>query len=159
MAKPQVLFFSNNKVYSASKRDSRRQHTRIKANIGLIASTTVLLSSVRTEELMLRREGYKCYFSHFLFFFFILDFEISRVEAFVFILLDVTFFLFLLDKINRGLDLCSRTYGNCLLGNSQRLYQYCSWKCYWIKYYKYTFGFGLPRAGSPSHNKQTQYLL
>ena len=94
MAKPQVLFFSNNKVYSASKRDSRRQHTRIKANIGLIASTAVLLSSVRTEELMLRREGYKCYFPHFLFFFFILDFEISRVEAFVFILLDVTYFLF-----------------------------------------------------------------
>lgn len=74
------------------------------ANIGLIASTATLLSSVRTEELMLRRDGYIMLFSSVLFFIFILDFEISRVEALVFLLMYVAYLLFLLDKIKKHED-------------------------------------------------------
>lgn len=71
------------------------------ANIGLIASTAALLSNVRTEKLMLKRDGYIMLFSSFLLFVFILDHEISRVEALFFLLLYVAYLLFLLDKIKK----------------------------------------------------------
>lgn len=71
------------------------------ANIGLIASTAALLSSVKTEELMLRRDGYIMLFSAFLFLLFILDFRISRLEALIFLLLYFVYLLFLLDKVKK----------------------------------------------------------
>jgi cation:H+ antiporter len=67
----------------------------------LIASTAALLSNVRTEKLMLKRDGYIMLFSSFLLFVFILDHEISRVEALFFLLLYVAYLLFLLDKIKK----------------------------------------------------------
>lgn len=71
------------------------------ANIGLIASTAALLTNVRTEEVMLRRDGYIMLFSSFLLFLFMLDFEISRLEALIFILFYFAYLLFLLDKVKR----------------------------------------------------------
>ncbi|WP_410510254.1 calcium/sodium antiporter [Methanosarcina hadiensis] len=71
------------------------------ANIGLIVSTAGLLSTVKTEELMLKRDGYIMLFSAILFFLFILDFRISRIEAFVFLLIYFVYILFLLDKVRR----------------------------------------------------------
>lgn len=71
------------------------------ANIGLIASTAALLSHVRTEELMLRRDGYIMLFSSFLLFLFILDFEISRIEALIFLLLYLAYLLFLFEKVKK----------------------------------------------------------
>jgi cation:H+ antiporter len=71
------------------------------ANIGLIASTAALMSSVKTEELMLRRDGYIMLFSAFLFLLFILDFRISRLEALIFLLLYFVYLLFLLDKVKK----------------------------------------------------------
>lgn len=71
------------------------------ANIGLIVSTAGLLSTVKTEELMLKRDGYIMLFSAVLFFLFILDFNISRIEAFIFLLLYFVYLLFLLDKVQR----------------------------------------------------------
>jgi K+-dependent Na+/Ca+ exchanger-like protein len=71
------------------------------ANIGLIASTAALLTSVRTQEVMLRRDGYIMLFSSFLLFLFMLDFKISRLEALIFILLYLAYLLFLLDKVKR----------------------------------------------------------
>ncbi|AKB27616.1 Sodium/calcium exchanger protein [Methanosarcina siciliae T4/M] len=71
------------------------------ANIGLIVSTAALLSNVRTEELMLRRDGYIMFFSLFLFLLFILDFRISRLEALIFLLFYFVYLLFLLDKVKK----------------------------------------------------------
>ena len=71
------------------------------ANIGLIASTAALLKSIKTEEVMLRRDGYIMLFSSFLLFLFMLDFRISRLEALILILLYITYPLFLLNKVKR----------------------------------------------------------
>lgn len=71
------------------------------ANIGLIVSIAGLLSTVRTEELMLKRDGYIMLFSALLFFLFILDFRISRIEAFIFLFLFFVYLLFLLDKVRK----------------------------------------------------------
>lgn len=71
------------------------------ANIGLIVSIAALLSNVRTEELMLKRDGYIMLFSSVLFFLFVLDFRVSRIEAFIFLLLYFVYILFLLDKVKK----------------------------------------------------------
>ncbi len=71
------------------------------ANIGLIASTAALLSSVKTEKLMLKRDGYIMLFSAILFSLFVLDFRISRTEAIIFLLLYFVYLLFLLDKVRK----------------------------------------------------------
>lgn len=71
------------------------------ANIGLIVSIAGLLSTVKTEELMLKRDGYIMLFSALLFFLFILDFRISKTEAFIFLLLYAVYLLFLLDKVRK----------------------------------------------------------
>jgi cation:H+ antiporter len=71
------------------------------ANIGLIAGVAALISNVRTDELMLRRDGYIMLFSSVLLFLFMLDSEISRIEAFIFLLLYLAYLLFLLDKVKR----------------------------------------------------------
>ncbi|PAV14477.1 sodium:proton exchanger [Methanosarcina spelaei] len=71
------------------------------ANIGLIASTAALLTNVRTEEVMLRRDGYIMLFASVLLFLFMLDFKISRLEALIFILLYIAYLFFLLDKVKR----------------------------------------------------------
>jgi len=70
-------------------------------NIGLIVSTAALLSNVRTEELMLRRDGYIMLFSVFLFLLSILDSRISRFEALIFLLFYFVYLLFLLDKVKK----------------------------------------------------------
>ncbi|KKG14966.1 sodium:proton exchanger [Methanosarcina sp. 2.H.T.1A.6] len=71
------------------------------ANIGLVVSTAALLSNVKTEELMLRRDGYIMLFSAFLFLLFVLDFRISRIEASIFLFLYVAYLLFLLEKVKK----------------------------------------------------------
>lgn len=71
------------------------------ANIGLIASAAALLTNIRTEEVMLKRDGYIMLFSSFLLFLFILDFEISRLEALIFILFYLAYILFLIDKVRK----------------------------------------------------------
>lgn len=71
------------------------------ANIGLIASTAALLTNIKTEEVMLRRDGYIMLFASILLFIFMLDFEISRLEALIFILFYLAYLLFLLDKVKR----------------------------------------------------------
>jgi len=71
------------------------------ANIGLIASTAALLTSVTTEKVMLKRDGYIMLFSSFLLFIFMLDFKISRLEALIFVLLYLAYILFLLDKVKK----------------------------------------------------------
>jgi len=71
------------------------------ANIGLIASTAALLTNIKTEEVMLRRDGYIMLFASVLLFLFMLDFEISRLEALIFILFYLAYLLFLLDKVKR----------------------------------------------------------
>ena len=71
------------------------------ANIGLVVSIAALLSNVKTEELMLRRDGYIMLFSAFLFLLFVLDFRISRTEALIFLLLYVAYLLFLLEKVKK----------------------------------------------------------
>lgn len=71
------------------------------ANIGLIASTAALLTNIKTEEVMLRRDGYIMLFSSFLLFLFMLDFKISGVEALIFILLYLVYLLFLLEKVKK----------------------------------------------------------
>jgi K+-dependent Na+/Ca+ exchanger-like protein len=71
------------------------------ANIGLIASTAALLTNIKTEEVMLRRDGYIMLFASFLLFLFMLDFKISRLEALIFILFYLAYLLFLLEKVKR----------------------------------------------------------
>lgn len=71
------------------------------ANIGLIASTAALLTNIKTEEVMLRRDGYIMLFASFLLFLFMLDFKISRLEALIFILFYLAYLLFLLDKVKK----------------------------------------------------------
>ncbi len=71
------------------------------ANIGLIASAAALLTNIRTEEVMLKRDGYIMLFSSFLLFLFILDFKISRLEALIFILFYLAYILFLIDKVRK----------------------------------------------------------
>lgn len=68
------------------------------ANIGLIVSSAAILSKVKTEKLMLRRDGYIMFFATILFYVFALNFEISRLEAFVFLLFYASYIFFLLDK-------------------------------------------------------------
>ncbi len=75
------------------------------ANIGLIASTAALLSHVRTDELMLRRDGYIMLFCSFLLFLFILNFQISRLEALIFLLLYLAYTVFLFDKVKKHEDM------------------------------------------------------
>lgn len=71
------------------------------ANIGLIASAAALLTNIRTEEVMLKRDGYIMLFSSFLLFLFILDSKISRLEALIFILFYLAYILFLIDKVRK----------------------------------------------------------
>lgn len=71
------------------------------ANIGLIASTAALLTNIKTEEIMLKRDGYIMLFASFLLFLFMLDFKISRLEALIFILFYLAYLLYLLDKAKR----------------------------------------------------------
>jgi len=71
------------------------------ANIGLIAGTAALLMNIRTEEVMLRRDGYIMLFSSFLLFLFMLDFKISRLEALIFILFYLIYLLFLFEKVKK----------------------------------------------------------
>ncbi|AYK14061.1 MAG: calcium/sodium antiporter [Methanosarcina flavescens] len=71
------------------------------ANIGLIAGMAALLTNIRTEEVMLRRDGYIMLFSSFLLFLFMLDFKISRLEALIFILLYLIYLLFLFEKVKK----------------------------------------------------------
>lgn len=71
------------------------------ANIGLIASIAALLCNVRTDELMLRRDGYIMLFCSFLLFLFILDFNISRIEALIFLLFYLAYLLFLFQKVKK----------------------------------------------------------
>ena len=71
------------------------------ANIGLIASMAAVLSNVRTDKLMLKRDGYIMLFCSFLLFLFILDFKISRIEALIFLLLYLSYLLFLFEKVKK----------------------------------------------------------
>ena len=71
------------------------------ANVGLIVGTAALLSRVKTEEQMLKRDGYIMFFASALFYIFALDLRISRLEASIFLLLYIAYILFLLDKVQK----------------------------------------------------------
>lgn len=71
------------------------------ANVGLIVGTAALLSRVKTEELMLKRDGYIMFFASVLFYIFALDFRISRLEASIFLLFYIAYIFFLLDKVQK----------------------------------------------------------
>lgn len=71
------------------------------ANIGLIASTAALLSPIRTDKLILKRDGYIMLFCSVLLFLFILDFKISRIEALIFLLLYLAYLLFLFEMVKK----------------------------------------------------------
>ena len=71
------------------------------ANVGLIVGTAAPLSRVKTEELMLKRDGYIMFFASVLFYIFALDFQISRLEAAVFLLFYIAYIFFLLDKVQK----------------------------------------------------------
>lgn len=71
------------------------------ANVGLIVGIAALLSRVKTEELMLKRDGYIMFFASAVFYIFALDFRISRLEASIFFLLYVAYIFFLLDKVQK----------------------------------------------------------
>lgn len=75
------------------------------ANIGLIVGTAGVLSAVRTDEIMLKRDGYIMLFSTLIFFLFGLDFRISRLEALIFLLLYMAYILFLFKKVHQQNEL------------------------------------------------------
>ncbi|MDD3043720.1 MAG: calcium/sodium antiporter [Methanosarcinaceae archaeon] len=74
------------------------------ANIGLIVGTAGVLSAVRTDEVMLKRDGYIMFFSALVFLLFVLDFRISRPEALVFLLLYIAYILFLFTRVHQQKD-------------------------------------------------------
>ncbi len=72
------------------------------ANVGLIVGTAALLSRVKTEEQMLKRDGYVMFFASAMFYVFALDLRISRLEASIFLLLYVAYIFFLLEKVQKN---------------------------------------------------------
>ncbi|MFH1399492.1 MAG: calcium/sodium antiporter [Candidatus Woesearchaeota archaeon] len=69
------------------------------ANIGLIVGLTCIFSVIKTDEEMLKRDGYVMMLGSILFFLFILDNSLSRVEAGVLILVYLAYVIFLVaDK-------------------------------------------------------------
>lgn len=67
------------------------------ANIGLILGLGALIATLKTREEMLRRDGYIMLFAALLFYVFIINGEISRGEALIFLLLYVAYTVFLFE--------------------------------------------------------------
>ena len=57
------------------------------ANIGLIIGISTVLMLIRTKEVMLKRDGYIMLFAACLFYLFIIDANLSQIEALVFLVL------------------------------------------------------------------------
>ena len=68
------------------------------ANIGLILGVAASLAVIKTREEMLKRDGYLMLFAALVLYIFIINGEISRIEAVLFLLLYVAYILFLLKE-------------------------------------------------------------
>jgi cation:H+ antiporter len=67
------------------------------ANICLIIGIAATVAAIKTKKEMLRRDGYIMLFAAVLFFIFVLDQELSRIEGIIFILLYVAYIFFLME--------------------------------------------------------------
>lgn len=74
------------------------------ANICLIVGSAALISSIKTETQMLKRDGYIMLFAALLFFILSLNYTISRFEALVFLLLYAAYIVFLMDEARMHLS-------------------------------------------------------
>ncbi|MDI6885056.1 MAG: calcium/sodium antiporter [archaeon] len=68
------------------------------ANIGLIVGLAAAIALIKTREEMLKRDGYIMLFAALIFYLFIINGKISRVEALLFLLLYVAYTVFLLEE-------------------------------------------------------------
>lgn len=71
------------------------------ANIGLVVGLAAVISPVKTEIEMLRRDGYVMLFASVLFFVFILNRELSILEAAFFILVFIAYVFFLFEEAEK----------------------------------------------------------
>jgi len=71
------------------------------ANIGLVVGLAAVISPVKTEIEMLRRDGYVMLFASVLFFVFILNKELSILEAAFFILVFIAYVFFLFEEAEK----------------------------------------------------------
>lgn len=75
------------------------------ANLTLIIGTAAILSKIKIEKQVLKRDGYILFFVISLLFLFIFDGVISRIEGIVFVLLYLSYTFFLIEsKINLNKD-------------------------------------------------------
>ncbi|ABE51418.1 calcium/sodium antiporter [Methanococcoides burtonii] len=67
------------------------------ANIALIVGCAAIISVVKTESDMLKRDGYIMLFASTLFFLFAFDLQLSRTEAFILVLFYIAYIFFLFE--------------------------------------------------------------
>jgi cation:H+ antiporter len=67
------------------------------ANIGLIVGIGALIARIKTKREMLRRDGYIMLFATLLFYVFIINGTVSRLEALIFLLLYIAYIVFLFE--------------------------------------------------------------
>ena len=72
------------------------------ANLGLIIGLAAILSTLKTSRKIFLREGYILIFTSLMFFVFLFDRDINRIEAFFMILLYGTYTLFLFDSKSKS---------------------------------------------------------
>ncbi|ADI74497.1 Na+/Ca+ antiporter, CaCA family [Methanohalobium evestigatum Z-7303] len=75
------------------------------ANICLIVGCAALISSIKTETQMLKRDGYIMLFAALLFFILSLDNTISRIDSLIFLLLYTAYIIFLIDEARMHLSM------------------------------------------------------
>jgi cation:H+ antiporter len=75
------------------------------ANICLIVGCAALISSIKTETQMLKRDGYIMLFAALLFFILSLNNTISRIDSFIFLLLYTAYIIFLIDEAHMHLSM------------------------------------------------------
>ena len=68
------------------------------ANIGLVLGLTAAIILVKTRQEMLKRDGYMLIFITFLFYIFILNLYISRLEAMIFLVIYIVYMFYLLQE-------------------------------------------------------------
>lgn len=74
------------------------------ANIGLIVGLGALIARIKTKQEMLRRDGYIMLFAALLFYVFIINGKVSRLEALIFLLLYIAYTVFLFETKPKSRD-------------------------------------------------------
>ncbi len=74
------------------------------ANIGLIVGLGALIARIKTKQEMLRRDGYIMLFAALLFYVFIINGTVSRLEALIFLLLYIAYTVFLFETKPKSRD-------------------------------------------------------